>query len=124
VHFCTLLSLSRRLWPPLARKDVTPAPIGAAGPVEIKIISTEFRFAPGKLWAVAGREVTLVLDNSRAETEHGIFIPAFGFHLDAKAGEIARKKAVFDKPGEYDFLCDLPGHSEAGMKGKLIVEQF
>jgi hypothetical protein len=94
VHFCTLLSLSRRLWPPLARKDVTPAPIGAAGPVEIKIISTEFRFAPGKLWAVAGREVTLVLDNSRAETEHGIFIPAFGFHLDAKAGEIARKKAA------------------------------
>jgi uncharacterized cupredoxin-like copper-binding protein len=93
-------------------------------PAEIKIVSTEFKYTPAKLWVVAGREVMLVLDNSGAETEHGIFIPAFGFRLTAMAGEIARKTAVFDKPGEFEFLCLVPGHREMGMKGMLIVGRF
>ncbi len=104
-----------------AQADRASTPSGAPQPVEIKIVSTEFKFVPAKLWVVAGRPVTLVLDNSKAETEHGIFIPAFGFRLAAKAGAIARKTAVFDKPGEYEFICDLPGHREMGMIGMMIV---
>jgi Copper binding proteins, plastocyanin/azurin family len=45
----------------------------------------------------------------------------FGFRLIAKAGEITRKSVVFDKVGEYEYACDLPGHHEAGMKSTLIV---
>ena len=41
--------------------------------------------------------------------------------MQVKAGEIARKKTVFDKSGIYEFNCDLPGHREEGMKGTLIV---
>ena len=26
------------------------------------------------------------------------------------------------KAGTFDFVCDIPGHTEAGMVGKLIVE--
>ena len=68
-----------------------------------------------------GHAVTLVLDNSGAETEHGLFVVASGFRLQAKAGEIVRKNTVFEKPGEYEFVCDLPGHRDAGMTGTLIV---
>ena len=25
------------------------------------------------------------------------------------------------KQGSYDFVCDVPGHEDAGMKGKLVV---
>jgi len=98
-----------------------PLPVGPVDPAEIKIVSTEFEYSPAKVWVVAGRQVTLVLDNRGAETEHGIIIPAFGFRLTAAAGEIVRKTAVFDRPGEYEFSCDLPGHRESGMKGTLIV---
>ncbi|MGH6835580.1 MAG: cupredoxin domain-containing protein [Methylocella sp.] len=90
-------------------------------PAEIRIVSTEFRFSPATVLVDAGGAVTLVLDNSGAETEHGLFVPALGFRLQAKAGEIARKDTVFEKPGKYEFICDLPGHREAGMTGKLIV---
>jgi plastocyanin len=107
-----------------AKADITSAPSGASQPVEIKIVSTEFKYSPAKLWVAAGREVTLVLDNSGAETEHVIIIPAFGFRLTAAAGEIVRKTAVFDRPGEYEFSCDLPGHREMGMRGVLIVGAF
>jgi uncharacterized cupredoxin-like copper-binding protein len=48
-------------------------------------------------------------------------VPALGFRLLAKAGEIARKNILVEKPGEYEFTCDLPGHRDAGMTGTLIV---
>jgi uncharacterized cupredoxin-like copper-binding protein len=99
-------------------------PSNETKPAEVRIVSTEFRFSPAAVSVDAGRAVMLVLDNSGAETEHGLFLPAFGFRLQASAGEIARTTFVFDKPGKYEFECDLPGHREAGMKGTLIVQGF
>jgi plastocyanin len=96
-------------------------PSNETKPAEVRIVSTEFRFSPATVLVSAGRVVTLVLDNSGAETEHGLFLPALGFHLQAKAGETAHKNTVFEKPGEYEFVCDLPGHQEAGMTGTVIV---
>lgn len=90
-------------------------------PLELRIVATEFKFAPARITVPSGTPITLVLDNSAGETEHGIVVPAFDFRLDAKAGEIAQKTVVFAKPGEYAFTCDLPGHREAGMAGTLIV---
>jgi plastocyanin len=108
----------------LARADPMSTAPGETGPVEIKIVSTEFKFAPAKIRVTAGGAATLVLDNSDAETEHGIVVPAFGFRLQAKAGEVVRKTFVFSRPGKYEFICDLPAHREAGMKGTLIVGAF
>jgi plastocyanin len=95
--------------------------ISASSPIEVRIISTEFKYVPAKVGVTVGRTVTFILDNSNAETEHGVIVPAFGFRLEAKAGEVVRTTIVFDRPGEYEFTCDLPGHREAGMKGTLIV---
>jgi plastocyanin len=103
-------------------KISSPALASETNPAEIRMVSTEFKFAPAKVSVTAGRAVALVLDNSGAETEHGNSVPAFGFRLEAKAG--SRKTFVFAKPGEYDLSCDLPGHREAGMKGTLIVSAF
>lgn len=36
-----------------------------------------------------------------------------------QSGEIGWQ---FTKPGEYRFACLLPGHSEAGMVGKVVVK--
>ena len=88
---------------------------------EVWIASTEFKFVPVTVRVIEGSSVTLVLDNSQGETEHEVNVPAFGFYLIARGGQVTRKTLVFDKPGEYEFMCDLPGHQEAGMKGKLIV---
>jgi plastocyanin len=108
-----------------AQEITAPVASNEAKPLEVIIVSTEFKYVPAMVQVPSsGHAVTLVLDNSRAETEHGIILPAFNFRLEVKAGEIARKSIVFDKPGEYEFSCDLPGHREAGMKGTLIVGAF
>jgi uncharacterized cupredoxin-like copper-binding protein len=88
---------------------------------EVRIISTEFSFTPAQVRVAAGRELTLVLDNHLGETEHKFVLPALGFHLEARAGEITRKNILITKPGAYDFTCDLPGHRDAGMQGMLIA---
>jgi uncharacterized cupredoxin-like copper-binding protein len=94
-----------------------PGPLNETKPAEVRIVSTEFGYAPAKVMVIAGRAMTLVLDNSGGETEHDLVVPAFGFRLQANAGETARKSTVFEKPGEYEYSCDLPGHRDAGMKG-------
>jgi uncharacterized cupredoxin-like copper-binding protein len=104
-----------------AQAQEISASLNDTKPAEVRIVSTEFRFSPATVLVVAGRAVTLVLDNRGAETEHGLFVPALGFRVQVNAGEIARKNTVFVKPGKYEFICDLPGHHEAGMKGTLIA---
>jgi plastocyanin len=105
-----------------AQENLTLASPQETKPAEVRIISTEFNYAPARVRVAAGRAVTLVLDNSGAETEHGLFAPALRLRMQVKAGEIARKNIVFEKPGEYEFTCDLPGHHDAGMTGTLIVD--
>ena len=36
-------------------------------------------------------------------------------------GRRARLRWKFDRPGEYEYACLLPGHYEAGMKGSITV---
>jgi uncharacterized cupredoxin-like copper-binding protein len=92
-----------------AQEITLPVASNEATFLEVIIVSTEFKYVPAKI------------DNSTAETEHGIVLPAFNFRLEVKAGEIARKSILIDMPGENEFSCDLPGHREAGMKGTLIA---
>jgi plastocyanin len=107
-------------WTEAEENVVRPeAPGSDAG--EVWIASTEYKFVPATVRVIAGRSVTLVLDNSQAETAHSINVPAFGFYLVARGGRVTRKTFIFDEPGVYVFVCDMPGHQESGMEGKLIV---
>lgn len=37
-------------------------------------------------------------------------------------GKTATLKVIFTKAGRYTYLCTLPGHAAAGMKGVLVVK--
>ena len=39
-----------------------------------------------------------------------------------KAGKTATLKVTFTKAGKYAYLCTVPGHAAAGMKGVLVVK--
>ena len=88
---------------------------------EVRISATEFSFTPTVIKVHVGQPIHLVLDNSRAETEHVITIPALDKRIQAASGAEASSMIVFDKTGEYPFVCDLPGHTESGMSGKFLV---
>ncbi|MBN9654732.1 hypothetical protein J0K78_10695 [Halobacillus sp. GSS1] len=43
-------------------------------------------------------------------------------HMNAKSGQTVRIKFIPQEKGEFEFFCSVPGHKEAGMVGKFIVE--
>jgi plastocyanin len=116
------LALGSTGWPGVAKAANDPAePPRDAPRNEVRIAATEFKFSAPSGQIVAGEPMTLILDNSEGESEHAIFFQSLGVRLFAQAGETVRKTVVFDKPGDFFFVCDLPGHREAGMIGKLTI---
>ena len=51
-------------------------------------------------------------------------MPAGGgsLHVAADAGKTANLTFTPTMPGEYEFVCTVPGHRELGMRGRLMVQ--
>jgi uncharacterized cupredoxin-like copper-binding protein len=103
----------------------------------ITVRASEFAFKDSTIRVQAGRPVRLVMDNAGA-IEHDLEVvrlpvrdvrrsaDAHGHGDDVAAHAAAGKQAWVEftptQKGTYDIECTLPGHKEAGMKGKLVVE--
>jgi nitrite reductase (NO-forming) len=91
-----------------------------AGGAQIQITAREFRFDPSSVQVAVGQSVTLVLDN-QGTIQHNLQIEGRDEPVVASPGQIAKATLEFDTPGEYTYICSIPGHKEAGMRGKLLV---
>lgn len=110
---------------------------GASPPAAVQIEAHYSRFTPSTVTVRAGQAVRFVLRNDDPidhewivgdetvhahhrdgtepahgdrPTEHSM--PALGF---------VRTTVTFDEPGEYRFICHLPGHEAYGMAGTVVV---
>ena len=83
--------------------------------------ATEFAFQPDRLAIDAGETVNLTLVNT-GTLVHDLTIPQLDIHLIAAPGETATTGLEVTKAGEYQVLCTVPGHAEAGMTGMIVVE--
>ena len=78
------------------------------------------RFNTTHLTAKAGK-VTLILKNpSSSGMPHGIAVQGHGSSAVVGAGKTTTLTTTLKK-GSYTFLCPVPGHAAAGMKGTLTV---
>lgn len=90
---------------------------------EIRINASEFKFEPSELRVKAGEAVRFIIVNT-GSVDHEFESD------DARIEEVTippgRQRTVRwtapARPGEYSFVCDISGHREAGMTGKIIVE--
>ncbi len=66
-------------------------------------------------------QITLI-DGDGAE--HDVTIPEFNTQSDKVVGKGSSSVIVFraDKEGIFDYFCSIPGHVQAGMIGKLVVQ--
>jgi hypothetical protein len=54
--------------------------------------------------------------------DHNFTVEALGIDVDLPPGESATVTIPAETaPGEYEFICNVPGHAAAGMVGTLIV---
>jgi uncharacterized cupredoxin-like copper-binding protein len=116
------------------------AACGGPGTATLNVEMKEFEFVPSDLSVPAGSEVTLNLSNTGTlDHEMVIFIqgvattpPVDEEYIQSNAfweQELAVGAAETftftapDQPGEYQVICAIPGHFEAGMKANLTVTE-
>lgn len=95
---------------------------GARAGTNTTIIAEQFSFQPATVEADAGEPITITFEN-RGSLSHNLSFTG----LDVKTKTIQSGNAIEitlepKSPGTYPFVCTVPGHEQAGMKGKLVVE--
>lgn len=101
-------------------QQAPPPDQGAAAPAP-EVDMVDIAFNPKELTIPANTDVTINLKNSGAAT-HNFNLEEQGIHSGDIAGGGTGSVVVNLPPGEYEYQCDIPGHKEAGMVGKLIVQ--
>jgi uncharacterized cupredoxin-like copper-binding protein len=114
------------------------AACGAAGPsTHLKVDLMEFTFTPANFTVPAGQEITLDLTNSGA-VMHDFIIMKYGTtvgddfgdedvpNIYWKAETEPGTSATYtftapSQPGDYQVVCGVKGHYQAGMVAKLTV---
>lgn len=91
----------------------------AQTPLKIAVGMTEFKFAL-KPKAASKRLVVFAVKNN-GTIAHNFKIAGKKTPVIA-AGKRGTLRVTFKKAGRYPFLCTLPSHAPAGMKGVLVVK--
>ncbi len=85
-------------------------------------INGEMKFTPDVLEANKGDTLKITLVNKDPNVAHNFLIPAFNVNSgQVPPGQTATIEVKVTQSGEHDIICDVPGHREAGMVAKLVV---
>jgi len=87
--------------------------------VDLKIEAKRFDFLPNEIKVKKGDRIRLTLTS--VDVNHTFTMPAYDIDEELLVGEDVEIELVADKEGQFTFYCDVPGHKEQGMKGKIIV---
>ena len=102
----------------------TPCPTGmpdaGAAPTVVTVESVDIDFIPAEVTIPANTDVTFILPNN-GRIPHNFSIDELDVSVTFQAGET--KEVVINAPaGTYEYYCNIPGHTPAGMVGTLTVE--
>ena len=119
----------------LAGLTVSSAPVSAKEAVTIRFHYSHFE--PNVVTVRAGTQVTITLRNDDPIDHEWIVGPADVHEVHRHGTEAVHAgratevtvpalstrttTITFDDPGEFAYICHLPGHEEYGMKGMLIA---
>jgi uncharacterized cupredoxin-like copper-binding protein len=85
--------------------------------------SDTMKYAPDTINVPAGQPVTIAFKNGGIIAHDFITTGADKNVKLVNVGSGKQQTATFEanKPGTYQFVCNQPGHKEAGMEGKIVV---
>jgi uncharacterized cupredoxin-like copper-binding protein len=102
----------------------TPGATPGASPTAsgvIEVHTVDIAFEPKELEIPAGKDVQIKVTN-KGLLQHDFYIDKTDFHTDLLDPEKSQTITVKLDKGEYTYYCNVPGHREAGMEGKLEVK--
>ena len=93
----------------------------APGKYEAYILAQTWLFNPREITVPVGSTVTFYVTSK--DVQHGFKIQDTNINMQIVPGYVSTLTHVFDKPGEYPFICtEYCGSGHAAMFGKIIVE--
>ena len=93
---------------------------GAAKKSDIRLLAKNTKFSPKTLTATATNGKVSVFVTNKDFWWHTFTIDKLNVNLRIPEG--GHRRVVFDaSPGRYKFYCAVPGHTQAGMKGTLVI---
>ena len=103
--------------PGAAAAPVSGAPTGTPA-ATVDVVASEFRFTLSRVRVPHGRVLFTVVNRGKI---------AHDFSIDGRTTPIIQpgKRTALTvtlAAGKFLYLCTVPGHADAGMKGKLIVK--
>lgn len=90
------------------------------GATEVPVRAGDLWFEPDTLEVRAGETVNITVTNT-GRIFHDFTVPDLDFMIDVESGDTVSGALETVVPGEYKFLCTVPGHAAAGMVGTLVV---
>jgi len=97
----------------------SPAAASAAT-TSVSIEAVDIDWNPKEATIPANTDVTITVTNNGAAL-HTFVIEDLGIKVELKPGQT--EEVVVNAPaGSYEFICDVPGHAQAGMVGTLTVQ--
>ncbi len=113
-------------------------------PIEITVslgnAANELKFEPNQLEFISGKRYNLKLNNPSTQKHYftakdfadaiwtqkveagNVEIKGNIHELELKPGAEAKWVFVPIKPGKYALQCTIAGHTEAGMKGEIVIK--
>jgi uncharacterized cupredoxin-like copper-binding protein len=92
----------------------------------VNVEATEFAFNPNAFSGTVGQPITFKINNKGTVDHNFVILNADGSQELAKTvvkvGSSATLEFTPTAAGDYQVDCNLPGHKEAGMIGKLVVK--
>jgi uncharacterized cupredoxin-like copper-binding protein len=95
-----------------------PSQHAAKATTTITVAASEFKFKLSKTSAPKGK-VTFVVSN-KGKAPHDFKINGKKTPL-IQPGKTTKLVVTFTKKSKYGYLCTVPGHAQAGMKGTFTV---
>jgi nitrite reductase (NO-forming) len=86
-------------------------------------VGNSMQFVPGSIVVRAGEPVELALRNGGGILHDFSLTEATAspVKIEAQGGQTARAVFTIDTPGSFEFVCSVPGHAAAGMRGTLTA---
>lgn len=104
-----------------AGEGAPPPDQSAGGAESVEVDMVDIAFDPTEITIPANTDVTLNLVN-RGAAVHNFTIESQGISSGDYAAGQSGTLVINLPPGEYEYVCTIPGHREAGMVGTLIVQ--
>jgi nitrite reductase (NO-forming) len=111
-----------------AAKTAAAPQAGAGSTATAQMVSVQasdsLTFDPSSITVKAGQPVQLTLSNT-GRMQHDWSLDqgaAQPVKIVANAGQSATGSFTIERPGTYTFICSVPGHAAAGMKGTITAQ--